>query len=203
MARRVKRMIDVCVAAAGLLVLSPLIGLVALAIAIFMGRPVIFRHVRPGYRARPFVLLKFRTMRPEFDESGQLLTDDERVTKLGYLLRRTSMDELPQLWNILKGEMSLIGPRPLMMDYLPHYDANQARRHEVRPGLTGLAQVNGRHVLRWEDRFALDVWYIDNWSLGLDFKIMWLTIPKLFGGAGLPPPSTEDFGASEPESQRR
>ena len=201
MAWRVKRIIDVGVSAGSLVALSPLMGLVALSIWRFMGRPVIFRHVRPGHRAEPFVLYKFRTMRPDADESGHPLEDDQRVTRLGYFLRRTSLDELPQLWNILKGDMSLVGPRPLLMEYVPRYSGQQARRHEVRPGLTGLAQVKGRHALSWEDRFSLDVWYIDHWSLGLDFRIMLLTVPKLFSGAGLPPPSTEDFGYSINENR--
>ena len=200
-ARRVKRLIDVGVSAVSLAVLSPLIGLVALAIRSVMGRPVIYRDVRPGHRAEPFVIYKFRTMRPVSSGPGTALEDDQRVTRLGYFLRQTSLDELPQLWNVLKGDMSLVGPRPLMTEYLPRYNAEQARRHEVRPGLTGLAQVSGRHGLSWEERFALDVWYIDHWSLGLDLKIMALTVPKLFAGSGMPPPSTEDFGA--PGSENR
>jgi len=198
MAWRLKRLIDVGIALAGLVVLSPLIGVVALAIRLRMGRPVLFRQDRPGYRARPFILMKFRSMRGEFDASGRTLPERDRVTKFGSFLRQTSLDELPQLWNVLKGDMSLVGPRPLLMEYLPRYNAEQARRHEVRPGLTGWAQVCGRHSLSWEDRFALDVWYIDNWSLRLDFRIMMLTIPKMFGGAAVPPPSTEDFGVSDP-----
>lgn len=201
MAWRVKRIIDMGASGAGLVVLSPLMGFVALCVWCFMGRPVIFSHVRPGYRAEPFVLYKFRTMRPESEQAGHAVEDVARVTRLGYFLRRTSLDELPQLWNVLKGDMSLVGPRPLLLEYLPRYTRQQSRRHEVRPGLTGLAQVKGRHALPWEDRLWLDVWYVDHWSLALDVRILLLTLPKVFAGSGLPPPSTEDFGYSPTENR--
>ena len=180
----------------GLAVLSPLLGSVALAIRWRMGSPVMFRQLSPGLHGRPFVLFKFRTMR----ESGHLdesqVPDHERVGGLGSLLRRTSIDELPQLWNILKGDMSMVGPRPLAMEYLPRYSAEQARRHAAPPGLTGWAQVHGRHRLSWEERFALDIWYVDNWSLWLDAKVLLMTARHVFQGAGQAPPATADFGAA-------
>lgn len=202
MARRVKRSIDVAASLAGLILLSPLLGVVAVAIRLGMGRPILFRQLRPGYKGRPFVLLKFRTMRDEVDEDGIPIPDDERVPKLGSFLRRTSIDELPQFWNILKGEMSFVGPRPLSLEYLPRYSSEQARRHDVTPGLTGWAQVNGRHQLSWEERFALDVWYVDNWSLGLDLRILRATIREIFSGAGEAPPATADFGSPQSAEQQ-
>jgi sugar transferase EpsL len=180
MSRIVKRCIDILVAALSLLFFAPLLACFALAVWIRMGSPVFFRQVRPGYKAKPFTLLKFRTMNSARDEQGSLLPDEERLTKLGALLRRYSVDELPQLWNVLKGEMSLVGPRPLLMQYLDRYTPEQARRHQVKPGLTGWAQVNGRNSLRWEERFQLDVWYVDHWSLWLDVKIMMKTVRKIF-----------------------
>lgn len=204
MTRRIKRVVDVAAAVVGLLVLSPLLCSVALAIRWRMGPPVLFRQLRPGYHGRPFVLVKFRTMREALDAGDVQLSDDQLVPKLGSFLRRTSVDELPQLWNILKGDMSLVGPRPLSMEYLTRYTAEQARRQDVVPGLTGWAQVNGRHLLGWEERFALDVWYVDNWSLRLDMKILVMTIRKVFAGAGEAPPATADFGfAPSREEQTR
>lgn len=166
----VKRGFDVAFAASGLVALSPLIAATSAAIAVTMGRPVLFRQQRPGRNGKPFRICKFRTMR---DGPGD---DATRLTRLGRFLRATSIDEIPQLWNVLRGEMSLVGPRPLLMQYLDRYTPRQARRHEVLPGITGWAQVNGRNALTHEERFELDVWYVDNWSLGLDLRILGLTL---------------------------
>ena len=150
-----------------------------------LGKPVFFRQMRPGLRGRPFEVIKFRTMTSACDLDGQLLADAHRLTSFGQFLRATSLDELPELWNVLKGEMSLVGPRPLLMEYLPLYSAEQARRHEVRPGITGWAQVNGRNALSWEEKFKLDVWYVDNRTLWLDIKILWLTVRKVLVRDGI------------------
>ena len=174
-----KRLIDVSVAGAALLLLTPLIAAISIAIFLTMGRPVLFRHIRPGYKAVPFKLLKFRTMTYERDATGALLTDDLRLTPCGKLLRRLSLDELPQLWNVLRGEMSLVGPRPLLLEYLDLYTPTEARRHEVNPGITGWAQVNGRNAQSWKDRFSLDLWYVDHWSLRLDVWILLRTISQV------------------------
>lgn len=182
-ARLVKRGGDLAIAAVALLVLSPVIALVAAAVRLVLGRPIIFRQVRPGYRGQPFTLLKFRTMRDAYDAAGRPLPGAERLTRFGGFLRRTSLDELPQLWNVLTGDLSLVGPRPLLMEYLERYSPEQMRRHDVRPGLTGLAQISGRVGLDWDERFALDVWYVDHWSLALDLKILALTVPKVLLGA--------------------
>jgi len=175
----IKRFIDVAASAAGLMMLAAILLVVALAIRCQMGSPVFFRQTRPGLNGKPFELVKFRTMREAIGPDGVPLPDAERLTRLGWYLRSWSLDELPQLWNVLKGEMSLVGPRPLLVDYLPLYNAVQTRRHEVRPGLTGWAQVNGRNALSWSEKFDLDIWYVDNQSLWLDFKIMWMTIRKV------------------------
>lgn len=181
-----KRLFDIAISATGLVVFAPLIGVVALGVRATMGRPVFFRQVRPGLHARPFTLVKFRTM--DMTESPQDRSSEvARVTRIGAFLRRTSIDELPELWNILKGDMSLVGPRPLLMEYLGRYTAEQARRHDVRPGLTGLAQVSGRHLLTWRARFALDVWYVDNWSLRLDLRILLVTVKQVVRGKGVEP----------------
>lgn len=172
----VKRTADVLVAGFTLFLLLPLVAVIALAIRLTMGSPVLFRQVRAGYQGREFQLLKFRTMKPIRDERGELLPDEARLTRLGGLLRQSSFDELPQLWNVLVGDMSFVGPRPLLIEYLPRYSNEQARRHEVRPGITGLAQVSGRNALGWDKKFELDVWYVDHWSLRLDAKILWKTI---------------------------
>jgi lipopolysaccharide/colanic/teichoic acid biosynthesis glycosyltransferase len=174
-----KRCIDVIVAAAAAVILLPVMLTVAILVLLAIGWPVLFRQSRPGLRGRPFTLLKFRTMR---DGAG---SDAERLTRLGRLLRASSLDELPELWNIVKGDMSLVGPRPLLMEYLPLYSPEQARRHDVRPGLTGLAQVSGRNAINWERKFALDIWYVDNRSLWLDFKIMALTVVRLARRSGI------------------
>ncbi|MFS6538269.1 sugar transferase [Idiomarina loihiensis] len=180
-----KRLIDVLASGLGLLILSPLLLGLALLVLVYHGRPVFFGQVRPGLKGKPFKMLKFRTMRDVFDSSGNPLPDSERITKFGAFLRATSLDELPELWNVLKGEMSLVGPRPLLMEYLELYTPEQARRHEVRPGVTGWAQINGRNAISWEEKFKLDVWYVDNRSLWLDIKILFMTVKKVFVREGI------------------
>ena len=175
-----KRIFDLCLTVPALILLSPLIGLVALSVWIGQGRPVIFGQKRPGYHAKIFKIYKFRTMRDLRDADGKLLPDVQRLTVLGKFLRSASLDELPELFNVLRGEMSLVGPRPLLISYLERYSLEQSRRHNVLPGITGWAQVNGRNAISWEQKFALDVWYVDHWSLGLDFKILLMTINKVF-----------------------
>jgi lipopolysaccharide/colanic/teichoic acid biosynthesis glycosyltransferase len=171
-----KRMLDLAIALAGLIVLSPVILVIAVLVRVAIGSPVLFRQQRPGRLGEPFTLLKFRTMSETKEPSGALLDDAARLTALGRLLRSLSLDELPELWNVIAGEMSLVGPRPLLMDYLPLYSPEQSRRHEIRPGITGWAQVNGRNSLSWERRFDLDVWYVDHLSLRLDLSIMLKTL---------------------------
>jgi lipopolysaccharide/colanic/teichoic acid biosynthesis glycosyltransferase len=180
-----KRFFDLVGAGLGLLLLSPVLVAVSLLIRRQMGRPIFFRQTRPGRHGQPFAIVKFRTMRDAVDTHGNVLPDSERVTPLGRFLRATSLDELPELWNVLKGEMSLVGPRPLLMEYLPLYSPGQARRHEVRPGVTGWAQVNGRNAISWDEKFALDVWYVDNQSLRLDLRIWWLTVLKVVRRDGI------------------
>jgi len=180
-----KRLFDVIVASLVLFFASPLLLFGALAVRFSMGCPVLFRQIRPGYRGRPFMLYKFRTMRDAFDENGQPLSDAQRLTRWGSLLRHTSIDELPQLINVLKGDMSIVGPRPLLMEYLPLYSPEQMRRHEVRPGITGWAQINGRNALCWEERFRLDVWYVDHRSFWFDVKILLMTIKKVLFRDGI------------------
>lgn len=180
-----KRIIDILGAGLALLLLSPVLAIVAYKIGREMGSPVLFRQTRPGRHGKPFQMIKFRTMRDAIDADGRPLPDAERLTKLGRFLRSSSIDELPELWNVLKGEMSLVGPRPLLMEYLPLYSPEQSRRHEVRPGVTGWAQVNGRNAISWYEKFALDVWYVDNRSLWLDLKIIWLTIRKVIKRDGI------------------
>jgi len=175
----VKRMLDVVGAVLGLVLLSPVLVIVAIMIWRQMGAPIFFTQTRPGLHGCPFRMIKFRTMRNATDAVGRPLSDAERLTRLGRFLRGSSLDELPELWNVLKGEMSLVGPRPLLMEYLPLYSPAQARRHNVRPGVTGWAQINGRNALSWEQKFALDIWYVDHCSLKLDLKILWLTIRKV------------------------
>jgi len=175
----IKRAFDICVALLALVILSPVILVVAILVALKLGRPVIFRQVRPGLRGDPFEMVKFRTMTSARDERGELLPDAQRMTRFGAFLRNTSLDELPELWNVVKGDMSLVGPRPLLMEYLPLYSKHQYRRHEVRPGITGWAQINGRNAISWEDKFKLDVWYVDNQSLALDIKVLALTVKKV------------------------
>ncbi len=180
-----KRLFDVTVSAAALVLLSPVMLATAAAVRLAMGSPILFRQTRPGVGGEPFELVKFRTMRNAFDRNGEPLSDAQRLTRFGRFLRASSLDELPQLLNVLRGEMSLVGPRPLLMHYLPLYSREQARRHEVRPGITGWTQVNGRNSLSWEDKFRLDVWYVDNRSFGLDLRILLLTALQLFKPRGI------------------
>ena len=188
-----KRAMDVAVAVVGLVLLAPVIGVIAVAVRVTMGSPVLFRQVRPGYLARPFEIIKFRSMLPEITTDGRQLAINDRVTKLGFILRKSSLDELPELWNVVKGDMSLVGPRPLIMRYLPRYTPQQARRHEVRPGITGLAQITGRHTLPWDERFRLDVWYVDHWSLRDDLRIGLATIRIALQGSGTLDSEAADF----------
>lgn len=181
----IKRVVDIVVAACLLVVLAPVLFALSLVVVATMGTPLIFSQNRPGLNGRPFRLVKFRTMNDQRDQEGNLLPDGHRLTRVGRFLRSTSLDELPELWNVLKGDMSLVGPRPLLIEYLPFYTPVQARRHEVRPGITGWAQVNGRNALSWEERFQLDVWYVDNQSLGLDLLILWKTISKILRREGI------------------
>ncbi len=183
-----KRVIDVTGALVGLIVLSPVLLIVAVVVYFKMGSPVLFRHQRPGLHGEPFELIKFRTMTDEQDENGKLLPDSERLPAFGRFLRSTSMDELPELLCVLKGDMSLVGPRPLMMKYLPRYTPEQARRHEVQPGITGWAQVNGRNAGSWERKFELDVWYVDHWNLWLDVKILMRTLVAVLAREGINQP---------------
>lgn len=180
-----KRPFDLLAAAMGLLALAPLLGVLALLVRWRLGVPVLFRQVRPGLGGRPFELIKFRTMTDARDADGTWLSDAERLTRFGQFLRKTSLDELPELWNVLKGDMSLVGPRPLLMEYLPRYSPEQARRHEVRPGITGWAQVNGRNAISWPEKFKLDVWYVDQVSPALDVKILWMTLSRVFLREGI------------------
>lgn len=181
-----KRAVDVVGAGAGLLALSPVLGAAAAAIATTMGRPVLFKHRRPGRDGKLFTLYKFRTMRPPREGEGVYFrTDEQRLTRLGRFLRATSIDELPELWNVLTGDMSLVGPRPLLIEYLDKYTPEQARRHLVRPGITGWAQVNGRQTIPFSKRLALDTWYVDHWSLWLDAKILAMTVADVFGARGV------------------
>jgi len=180
-----KRVVDMVCAGAVLAAVSPVLAVTALLIRMMMGGPVLFRQVRPGRYERQFTLLKFRTMNDARDSEGHLLGDRERLTRLGQYLRACSLDELPQLWNVLRGDMSLVGPRPLLMEYLEYYTAEQARRHEAMPGVTGWAQIKGRNALSWEEKFALDVWYVDNWSLALDLRILLTTIGRVLRRQGI------------------
>lgn len=174
-----KRLFDLLLSLGGLLALALPLLLLWVLVRRKLGSPVLFRQVRPGLRGRPFMMVKFRTMTDECGADGDLLPDAQRLTAFGRFLRASSLDELPELWNVLRGEMSLVGPRPLLMEYLPLYSPEQARRHEVRPGITGWAQVNGRNALTWEEKFQLDLWYVDNRSIWLDLKILWLTVRKV------------------------
>jgi lipopolysaccharide/colanic/teichoic acid biosynthesis glycosyltransferase len=181
----IKRLVDVSIGGLLLLIIVPLILLIVFISWAYSGRPIFFKQDRPGWQGKPFRLIKFRTMTDKRDAAGRLLPDSERITPLGKLLRSTSLDELPEFWNVLKGDMSIVGPRPLLMEYLPLYNAEQRRRHEVKPGITGWAQINGRNAICWEDKFALDVWYVDNQSLKLDLKIILMTIKKIIAREGI------------------
>jgi lipopolysaccharide/colanic/teichoic acid biosynthesis glycosyltransferase len=181
----VKRVLDLGLASAGLLAAAPVLLAAGLAVRMTLGPPVLFVQQRPGRGGRPFRLVKLRTMRAAAGPDGRPLPDAERLTRLGRFLRATSIDELPQLWNVLRGDVSLVGPRPLLVQYLSRYSPEQARRHDVLPGITGWAQVNGRNAISWEDRFALDVWYVDHWSLALDLKILAMTVARVFQRSGI------------------
>lgn len=180
-----KRVFDLLASAIGLLILAVPLALLAWLVRRKLGSPVFFTQVRPGLHGQPFRMVKFRTMKDAWDARGNLLPDAQRLTPFGRFLRSSSLDELPELWNVLRGQMSLVGPRPLLMEYLPLYTPEQARRHEVRPGITGWAQVNGRNAISWADKFALDVWYVDHRSLWLDVRILWLTVRKVLVRDGI------------------
>lgn len=175
----IKRLFDIVIASTALILLSPLYAYVAYKVKKNLGSPVLFRQVRPGLHGKPFEMIKFRTMKDAIDEHGNPLPDSERLTPFGKMLRSSSLDEMPELWNVIKGDMSIVGPRPLLMEYLPLYNKEQAKRHDVRPGMTGHAQVNGRNAISWEQKFKLDTWYVENRSLWLDFKIMLQTVKKV------------------------
>lgn len=176
---KLKRLLDIIIASIALILLSPLYAIVAYKVKKNLGSPVLFRQVRPGLYGKPFEMIKFRTMKDAVDEQGNPLPDSERLTPFGQMLRSTSLDEMPELWNVIKGDMSIVGPRPLLMEYLPLYSPEQAKRHNVRPGMTGHAQVNGRNAIGWEEKFKLDTWYVENRSTWLDFKIMFKTVHKV------------------------
>lgn len=200
----VKRGFDLLVSTLSLLILSPLLVITSLAVLLSYGLPILFRQKRPGYREKPFTIYKFRTMVDEYDSRGNLLPDERRLNWLGRVLRASSIDELPELFNVFKGEMSIVGPRPLLMQYLERYNPEQARRHEVLPGITGWAQINGRNAITWEDKFRYDVWYIDNWSIWLDLKIIGLTIWKTLLREGINQPghiSASEFMGSDNQTQ--
>jgi lipopolysaccharide/colanic/teichoic acid biosynthesis glycosyltransferase len=188
MSRALKRLLDIVAALAALLLLWPVMLVIAVLVRIKMGAPVLFRQQRPGLHARPFTFYKFRTMAAAAAGADEVATDQQRLTPLGRTLRAWTLDELPQFWNVLRGDVSLVGPRPLLMQYLPRYTPEQARRHEVKPGLTGWAQVNGRNALTWEEKFQLDVWYVDHWSLVLDAKILWRTLASVIKKEGIAQP---------------
>lgn len=181
----IKRLFDILFSLLGLILLSPIFLMVILKVRKNLGTPVFFKQVRPGKDGKPFTMIKFRSMRDAYDKNGNPLSDSERLTTFGKKLRSTSLDELPELWNVLKGDMSLVGPRPLLMEYLPLYNTRQATRHNVRPGITGWAQINGRNAISWEEKFELDVWYVENQSLWLDVKILFLTIKKVLIKEGI------------------
>ncbi len=191
-----KRTFDLVVVTFGLIILSPIILLIAILVRVFLGSPILFRQTRPGYKGKPFTVYKFRTMNNARDDKGNLLPDSARLTHFGRFLRSLSLDELPELFNILLGDMSLVGPRPLLMEYLPLYSPEQMRRHDVYPGLTGWAQINGRNAITWPDKFKLDVWYVDHWSFWLDIKILFLSVWKVITREGVSQPgqaTTEYF----------
>ena len=180
-----KRLLDIIISLSALILLAPLYAVISYKVKKNLGSPILFRQTRPGLHAQPFDMIKFRTMKDATDTSGNLLPDSMRMTAFGKMLRSSSLDELPELWNVLKGDMSLVGPRPLLMEFVPLYNQEQARRHEMRPGITGWAQINGRNNISWNDKFKLDVWYIDNQSLLLDLKILLLTVKKVIIKEGI------------------
>jgi sugar transferase EpsL len=184
----VKRCMDVILGSALLLATTPLMAIIAIAVWVDLGRPILFRQVRPGLQGRPFTILKFRTMRDLRDGEGQPVHNELRLTRFGKFLRSASLDELPELWNVVTGDMSLVGPRPLLMEYLPLYTARQMRRHELRPGMTGWAQINGRNIVPWEERFEMDVWYVDNRSVWLDLRILATTVATILSRKGISVP---------------
>jgi sugar transferase EpsL len=195
-----KRIFDLTLTSVGLVLLSPILLLLAVAVRLAHGAPVLFSQVRPGYFGKPFKIYKLRSMMDRRDNQGKLLPDAERLTRLGRFLRSSSLDELPELFNVLRGEMSLVGPRPLLMQYLSRYTPEQARRHAVLPGITGWAQVNGRNALTWEDKFRLDVWYVEHWSFWLDLRILRMTIQKVIRREGISQPghaTAEEFMGNE------
>lgn len=195
-----KRLVDVVLSLSALLVLSPLLICIAILVHWKLGSPVFFRQQRPGLHGKPFQLVKFRTMIDELDENGESHNDAERLARFGQLLRATSLDELPELWNVLLGDMSFVGPRPLLMEYLPLYTPEQQRRHDVRPGITGWAQVNGRNAISWDDKFRLDVWYVDHQSLWLDFRILSMTVKSVLLREGISHPgeaTTKKFSGND------
>jgi lipopolysaccharide/colanic/teichoic acid biosynthesis glycosyltransferase len=199
----VKRLLDILITIPALIMLSPILILISILVAIIHGSPILFRQERPGYKGKIFTIYKFRTMRDALDESGKPLPDHKRLTKFGRFIRSLSLDELPELINVLKGEMSLVGPRPLLTAYLPLYNAEQARRHDVLPGITGWAQVHGRNVLSWQEKFELDVWYVDNQSIWLDIKIIGLTLLKVLKREGISQPgqaTAELFQGNPPKT---
>ena len=195
-----KRIFDLIAASLAILMLWPVIAAVALLVRFRLGAPVLFWQQRPGLHAKPFRICKFRTMLPACDAHGRLLPDENRMTRCGSFLRKFSLDELPQLFNVLKGELSLVGPRPLLMEYLPLYNAGQARRHLVKPGITGWAQVNGRNAISWEEKFRYDVWYVDHQSFWLDMKILWLTLKKVARSEGINHASNATMGKFQGEA---
>jgi len=200
-----KRLFDLLLTLPGLVVISPILLVIAILVWLFHGWPVVFSQRRPGFMGRPFTLYKFRSMTGARDAQGRLLPDAQRLTRLGRFLRASSLDELPELLNVLRGEMSLVGPRPLLMQYLDRYTPEQARRHHVLPGITGWAQINGRNAISWEDKFALDVWYVDHWSLWLDIKILFLTFWKTIRREGISQPghaTAEEFMGSPSTTSR-
>lgn len=202
---RSKRLFDLVLLIPGSIIISPLIILIALLVRIFHGSPVLFRQSRPGYQGELFALYKFRTMTNARDKDGNMLEDSARMTKLGRILRATSLDELPELYNVLRGELSLVGPRPLLVQYLERYTPKQARRHDVLPGITGWAQINGRNNVSWENKFFLDVWYVENWSLWLDIKILLLTPWKVIVREGINEPgnaTAREFMGTQRNSQK-
>jgi len=180
-----KRILDIILSILGLVILSPVLLVIYILVRIKIGTPVFFSQKRPGKNEKIFYMYKFRSMTNEKDETGRLLPDDKRLTKFGAFLRKTSIDELPELFNVLKGDMSLVGPRPLLVEYLPLYNEEQKERHNMKPGITGWAQVNGRNAISWQEKFKLDVWYVRNWSLKLDFKIIGMTFKKVFNSEGI------------------